>query len=402
MIRLTLTGKIIYGLLNQTVRLLLLMLAVTLLAEMQTAGIPTVLSDMAIPFDALRVRLMDALILTGFFAGGVMLCAETINAQHLLWVSRVWIVIIIAGVIVSPAVLSIGVIAFLILTYRQPTHSRFLTTWQIGMVQVAIALPLQAVSSQAVFAGLYLTHVAYGITAVGLSFWLMTRWSNVRTEWVQTGIANVAGVVTLAGLLISTSQLRVSPIYGTVAGFVILPCYMLLAGHHYRALRDRTRDMSLSPHWIAMATIFWLGVGVIGIITSRAGIRDIMQETRLAEGQRELVRWVMIMISLGLVNYIARDLRGGNRRVTGYIPLWLIGFGVGLAVIIGLCGGVVELYLREFVQLDSVTTIGLLLPLSIAQIVCWLGVTAGGIIYALGYVARRPTIITDKSINRKS
>jgi hypothetical protein len=214
----------------------------------------------------------------------------------------------------------------------------------------------------------------------------MTRWSRVRIEWTHDGVWIVSGVVALAGALISFAPLAVGSVK-LVMSIVILPCYMILAGHHYRALRDRTHDMSLSPHWVAMATVMWLAIGFIGVVA-------VMLGTHLVQVQLTLVRWVVIMVNLSMINYVIPYLHGQNKRVTGYIPLWLVGFGVGLVGIAVLCRAIVAIYLRDLLHLATHRADVLLLPMTIAVIICWFAVVAGVIIYTLGYVARRPKIIT--------
>ena len=102
----------------------------------------------------------------------------------------------------------------------------------------------------------------------------------------------------------------------------------------------------------------------------------------------------MILIVLSLVNYTATHLRGENRRVTGYIPLWLIAFGNGLGTIVLGCAGVVEIYLRELLAIDHDTVIYLLTPLLIMRLVCLMAIAIGVMVYALGFWARYPKIIS--------
>ncbi len=393
MIRLTSTGKLVYTLLNQIVLLLLLLVGGLLLTELQALPIPSIVSDIPIQLKLITTRLFDVLILTGCITGGVMMCYETVDAQYLKWALWLWTVLIIFSIAVSSTLLIIGLLVFVGPTYIQSERSRFLTIWQVGILLCILGLILQVMFDNTTSVALFLTHVAYGVVAVSITFWLISRWSHVHHSWVNDGIISVSGGVILAGLLISASQIELFPFYGVVADIIILTCYTMLGGHHYRALRDRTNDMSLSPHWIALGTVFWLGVGFMGVMSSQVGIHDVMQGTQLADVQLDLVYWLMIFIILGLVNYIATYLRGENRRVTGYMPLWLIGFGVGLMLIIGLCTGVVEIYLNVLIQLDSEIIRVLLIPLDITSIICQLGVTLGVIIYALGYVARRPKIV---------
>lgn len=384
MIRLSPASKIIYTMVNRNIALLLILMTTVLLSHLQSLPIQTLVSDIPIPFDVLSVRIYDALIVSGLVIGGLVMCMDSLPVTPLRWAFRLWQVNIIISLATSSAVLSIGIIIFIMLMVTACQSSPFLRVWQLGMLLVVLLLPLRAWFAH-VTTDYLLTHIAYGVSLVGITFWLMTRWSHVRIEWAHDGVWIVSGVVALAGALVSFAPLAVGSIK-LVMGIIILPCYMILAGHHYRALRDRTHDMSLSPHWVAMATVMWLGAGFIGVVAVVVG-------THLMHVQLTFIRWVAIMINLSMVNYVITHLHGQNKRVTGYIPLWLIGFGVGLVGIATLCQAIIEIYLRSLLQLATHQVDMLLLPMTIAVVICWFVVVAGVIIYALGYIARRPKII---------
>lgn len=396
MIRLTSAGKTIYHLMSLIVILLLLYAIVMLLSELQSLPIPTLLSGISIDSENVTNFLFQLIILTGLIVGGLMMSLDRIHHQHLQWVYRVWIAIVMISIIGTALLNSplfdllpiVGLVAFLSLTLKSEA-SRFLRVWQIGFVLIIVSLLARnAIETSAI---IFQTHVAYGITAVSITFWLMTRWSNVHDEWVNDGLVIVSGLVAMSGLLISLGSFNMSSGYGLVI-FLIAPCFIILAGHHYRALRDRNQDMSLSAHWIALATAYWLLAGFMGVLSVQSGIQTLMINTGLAEAQILLIQTVMLLIVLGLVNYVAPYLRGENRRVTGFIPLWLIGFGQGFVILMMGSAGVVEIYLRNFAGLDNPMIDGLLLPLTIITLFCQIGVAFGIIIYALGFVARRPKI----------
>ena len=78
---------------------------------------------------------------------------------------------------------------------------------------------------------------------------------------------------------------------------------------------------------------------------------------------------------LAFVNESASSLRGDNRRVTGFVPLWLIALwrrAGGHRV--GACRGVVQIYLRDVAALDASAMPALLLPLTIVWLICLLAV----------------------------
>jgi hypothetical protein len=225
----------------------------------------------------------------------------------------------------------------------------------------------------------------------------MTRWSNVREEWAREGVVIVSGLIALAGSLISIAPLALPSLIGIFSAVVVPICYMILAGHSYRALRDRNQNRSLSPHWIAIAVLLWLaGGGFLGTLSTQMGIQQWLSGTRLAEAQYGLMVWGMLAIVLSLVNTTATELRGENRRVTGYMPLWLIAFGNGFGAIVLGSTGVVEIYLQGFLAIDRATVERLLIPLSILWIVCLLTAAIGIAIYALGFWIRRPIIMVEE------
>ena len=79
--------------------------------------------------------------------------------------------------------------------------------------------------------------------------------------------------------------------------------------------------------------------------------------------------------------------------MTGYVPLWLVAFGAGLASITGVCRGVVQIYLREVAAMETSAMSALLLPLTVVWIICLSAVAGGIVIYALGFWLRRSRIV---------
>ncbi|PJF20683.1 MAG: hypothetical protein CUN56_14930, partial [Phototrophicales bacterium] len=226
-------------------------------------------------------------------------------------------------------------------------------------------------------------------------FWLMTRWSHVREVWARDGVYIVASLTAVSGLLISFTPLGFHPWMGFMSALLIPISYMILAGHSYRALKDRNHNQSLSPHWIAVAVLFWLaGGGFLGTVSTQGQLPNWIQGTQLLQTQHDWMLWGLLAIILGLVNYQATALRGENRRVTGYMPLWLIAFGSGFALMIQASIGVIEIYLLKILHFAQTHLDVLIVPLQIIRIVCLLAVAVGIGIYALGFWVRRPKRIT--------
>ena len=408
MIRLTRRGKIIYQMLGLIVILLVLYTILFLLSALQT--LPYFTLAHLIPVQTILMltdQTLHLLILTGVITGGIIMCiTQNLNEHLLRGLFRAWVVLIIATFLssvleIKPLLNGITVIlliAYLVLNFKHQQPTPILHVWRIGIILIIVSLSGQWIMNAdwQVVIRLFQIHVAYSVTGVSIIFWLMTKWSNVRIEWAQDGAKIIAGLVALGGILISFAPLGYASLVGMMSGFVVPICFMILGGHSYRALRDRNQNMSLSPHWIAIAVLFWMaGGGFLGTISTQSGIQNWMGDTRLADAQFWLMNWGMIAIILSLVNYTASDLRGENRRVTGYMPLWLIGFGNAFVAVILGCIGVVEIYLTRFLSVDYKIIAYLLTPLLILQLILLLTIAIGVLIYALGFWVRRPQIVVD-------
>ena len=178
-------------------------------------------------------------------------------------------------------------------------------------------------------------------------------------------------------------------------------CAIILASRNYRALCHRDENASLAPHWLALATLLWLSAfGFLGALSTHPDILHALRASSLAWARDWLMGWALLAITLAAVNLLASELRGDNRRVTGYLPLWLIGFGVGLAGIASLCRGVAELYLRDLAGLEAAALREATLPLTLIWMICLLAVALGIMIFALGFLARRPRMPVRKSQTR--
>ena len=236
--------------------------------------------------------------------------------------------------------------------------------------------------------------VAYPIAGLSVMLWLMRRYSRVEAEWAADGLRITALLVFLAGGLISLGRLGLPAVVSAGATAIIPLAYIILAGHSYRTLSSRNENASLAPHWIAAATLFWLvGGGFLGALSIQPAIGEAMRATDLVQAQDWLARWVLLAIVLAFVNEGASSLRGDNRRVTGYVPLWLVAFGAGLATVTQACRGVVQIYLRDVAAAEATALPELLLPLTAVWIICLLAVAGGIVIYSLGFWLRRQRIV---------
>ena len=397
MIRLSLHGKMMYEMLNQTVLLLLLYAVGFLLAALfqhPAHPLPPLAES---PIRAFAAALLRLTILTGFVTAGIAMRPSRPPSKPLMTLRRAWTALVIVTALLSPFEVSWlldGAMIVLLLAWLGLSltgrPSAFLRVWQVGIFLTALSLAAEHLAGREWTAviGRFQFHAAYGLCGVSVFFWLMTRWSQTSDEWARDGVRIAAVSLAVAGGIISLAPVVPS---ARIIGALLIPlCHLILAGHSYRVLRERGADASLSPHWMALAALYWLiGGGFLGAF----GIYLRRPDGYLSDAQQGLIGWVMLAIALGFVNGCAAELRGDNRRVTGYAPFWLIGFGVGLATVVQVCRGAVELYLREVFALDAASIAGLLLPLTVIWLIGLLAAAMGILIYALGFWARRPQIL---------
>lgn len=404
MIQLSPRGKIQYSFLNLIVLLLLVYASAFLLGslfQLPVHPLPSWLREIAIT--RLGEQSAKLLLLTAFLAAGLSMTPVDRTEGGVLWMHRLWFVLVFVTTLASPfldspwtdLVLAPSLLAVLIRSHKSADDCSCLRVWQIGMLLISACLVAAPVveGGWAEVLRLFQLHVAYGISSVSLVFWLMGHFSAVDGEWIDDGARIVAGLVFLGGSLISIAPLGLPPIISLGATPLVLLSFMILAGHNYRALGLRNADASLAPHWIGIATLFWLiGGGFLGAITLQPGVYAASQGTALSDTGAWLTLWVNVSVALAFVNASASELRGDNRRVSGYVPLWLIGFGVGLSTIVGACRGVVQIYLGMVTQLDAAAIQESLLPLTALWVICLLAVGCGVLTYALGFRVRRPRI----------
>lgn len=405
MIQLSPRGNAIFRLLALTVALLLLYgagFSVSALYQLPSQPLGDSVEYEII--ERLTERAFQLTILSGLISAGLMMAGERLSVRSVLSLRRIWTALAVVSVALGPfefeAALDLaGALALLLtvaLSYRADAGSVSLRVWQVGLLLIAVSVVAAHLLEGRALDGIraFRLQVAAPIAALSVMFWLMRRYSRVEAEWAADGLRITALLVFLAGGLISLGRLGLSPAV-SIGGAALVPlCTIILAGHSYRALRSRNENASLAPHWIAVATLFWLvGGGFLGALSIQPAIGEAMRATDLAQAQDWLARWVLLAIVLAVVNEGASSLRGDNRRVTGYVPLWLIVFGAGLGAITQACRGVVQIYLREVAAMETSAMSALLLPLTVVWIICLSAVAGGIVIYALGFWLRRPRIV---------
>ena len=402
MIQLSPRGKVVYQFLNLTVALLLLYAACMLLAALNQLPAPP-LEAWAVRLDNLAEQSFELLLLTGFLAAGLMLAGESLGVPALDRWRLIWLAFVGATLALSAlgqsqlaeGLTAVALLAALAWSRRSGGASTCLSCWRIGLLLIALSSALASFEvgdlSPALTA--FRVQVAFALCSLSILFWLIPRYSRLSQDWAQSSLRITAVLVFLGGSLISLGRLGLPEPVSLAATPLIAISYILLASHSARALRNRDENASLAPHWIALATLFWLvGGGFLGALSIQPGIAQAVRGTDLAAAQHWLGGWVNLAIALGFVNEAAAALRGDNQRVTGYMPYWLMGFGVGLASILQVCRGLLQVYLRELAALEPAAEAELLLPLTSLWLLCLLAAAAGMALYAIGFWLRQPRI----------
>ena len=403
MIQLSPRGKSIYQFLNLTVVLLLLYaVGFTLAAFAQLPAAPLDAAQSA-AIQAFSRQIFKLFCLTGFITAGLMQAGESLNHWQAGRALRAWSVLAALAAILSlfnlgPQSDSLTALALLLILFssgRAVPASCFMRVWQLSLLLIALSLPAVHIAFDALGAALltFQRQTAFALGALSIAFWLIPRYSVLDREWTRERLPVAALLLCLGGSLLSLVRLNLPPLFGLGAAPLILLCYIIVASHLARSLRERNANASLAPHWVALAALCWLaGAGILGPLLGQNGINAALASTEIRAAQAWLADWTIAAVVLAFVNETATSLRGDNRRVTGYAPLWLIAFGVGAAFISELCRGVAQYYLRHFGADARLSEAELLLPITAVWLICLLVVAAGIVAYALGYFARRPAI----------
>ena len=237
MIRLSPRGKIQYQFLSLIVLLLILYCIGFLLEalfQLTTNPLAQYLQETAVIRFASSCR--SLLILTGLVAAGITMTSELLSERMLHRFQLAWSALMFVALIASPfaqasildTLTAIGLLALLVADLVcQSRHSAFLRVWQLGILLACLSLiaKLLASSPWDMVLDLFQLHVAYGISALSVAFWLMTRFSKVELEWANDGVKIVAATLFLSGSLISIALLGLPALVSISATPLIVLCY---------------------------------------------------------------------------------------------------------------------------------------------------------------------------------
>ncbi|MEO8607973.1 MAG: hypothetical protein ABI690_08835 [Chloroflexota bacterium] len=426
----TRTQKIAYGLLAQTVLLLMVYAAAALFGAAKFL-IPSDPLALSLPYNqlgALSNVLLHFAALTGLLGGGIYIAAgagreEPVRYETALqYGSWLWTALLILAFLAGifgllegrnwlelPRALdvyeAIMLIGFIVILSMNAPRSPLIRVWSIGMVVAVIGLlagviqPSDYVQDRVLrtlAVGLQM-NVGYPLAAVALGYWLIRRFSSVPRIWTDMGIYTVGGLLAVAGVLVTLPPLfRVGAgggayLLGNIAMFAVPILYLIFAAHSYGALSEREYTHSLAAHWYALSLLLLLvGVGFLGGLQSQADFGQWTAGTRLTDLQSTLTMLGIAAMALGMVNHTASDLYGKRKRINGLTPFWLVTFGI----VIGLgslgSAGVAQVYMERILSVGYLDVQTLVTPLYMLWVLGLLLLAAGIGIYALTFWLRRP------------
>jgi nitric oxide reductase subunit B len=418
----TRTEKIAYHLFAQVVVLLMLYSAAALLSAVKF--LPTDPLARSLPFHhaaALADALLHLAVLTGLLGGGVYAAAHTradrrlVNEPLLHTAASLWTGLLaltfaagLLGSLVTDTllldVLRVVVIVIVVgvVTASVDAYKPVVLVWSIGLWLSAactfIVLRtttdyLHDAALRALMGGLN-QNVAYVLATVALGYWLMHRFSNVTLSWVEPSLLSAAGLLALAGTLLTLASLYPLDTEGwpgTLAAVSAPAIYLVFAAHSYRALSDRNPTATLAAHWYALGLVLFLsGPGLLGGVLALPAVRQWTAGTRLAGLQATLTLFACLAVVMGVINQVAAELHGVNGRVTGLMPFWLVAFGTigGASALAG--AGVGQVYMERVLGVGYLETQALLVPLYAGWIFGLVVAALGVALYALGFWYRRP------------
>jgi nitric oxide reductase subunit B len=409
--------RIAYRFLANTLVLLVLYALLNLLAVLKflpSNGLHIWLSFPQISHFA--ASLLDLAIVGGLLGGGIYAILRPypyLDLRILRFAFGLWLLLVnwtvVAGVLNGLNALSIIftlikviVIALIIIDIRRnlPKRTPIALVWTIGMVLSAACTLISLLPTNDFFLAAVIhaltagvnTYIAQVLAAVALVYWLIACFSTVTAFWAEMSLYTVAGLLALAGVLLTLSTLQ--PL-GLNLGWlrsaiaIIVPLLTLIfASHTYLAFSNRNKTNTLAAHWTALGVLLLLGVGILGSL--QATVQVWTAGTLLSDLQPTLAQFAVIAILLGVINQVVFEIRGQPRRVTGVAPFWLIAFGMisgGLA----LAGaGLVQVYLERVIGVDFLETQALIAPLYGLWGLGLALMTLGLLLYGLIHWLRRP------------
>jgi hypothetical protein len=366
-------------------------------------------------------------IFSGLLGGGVYMALTARDDQDvaqpalLRWVYRLWLVLVILAVLGAalgllegrPSLellvpfdiaLLIFLVLFMWLILSSAAKNPPVIIWSVGILAGIIGvivglLPyasFEAEALQRVIASGIIEYISYPLAAVALAFWLMRRFSTVTPEWVDTGVFSCAGLIAVAGALLTVQPLvniLDNDLISTVMSFgvVLIPlAYLIYAAHLYHALSNRNTATTLAAHWLALGALCWVVTALFSAINALPDLQVYIAGTRLIEAQNVLFVFGVIAVILGAANQSSAELRGSSQRVTGLMPFWLVAFGALTSAVLLACAGVVQVFMERRASIGFLDVQMLIVPLYSLWTLALIVLLIGLVIYGLSFYLRRP------------
>ncbi|MCK6577300.1 MAG: hypothetical protein L6Q98_04265 [Anaerolineae bacterium] len=288
-----------------------------------------------------------------------------------------------------------GMALILARTGDHPLWRDSLTRWAwIGWGGLALTAILE-VALGGVFSAIRL-HLALPISLAPPLYWLYRRFSNVSAAWTINSLRSALLLLMVSGAarLFAESH-PAEPALRPAFALIAILCLLIVGAHSMLPQSDRNPSRVMAAPWAAQAMI-WLilggslsaGAALPGLSWARHPLLDQAVDAALMTSA-----WCVL---LGIANQAAAELRGQNRRVTGWIPFWLI-FGGALLIIAGLAAaGLLTAFQAALpggtpvrADLDGWGA-ALLEPFAAFWRVGGVLTLTGALIFALTYFLRRP------------
>ena len=259
-----------------------------------------------------------------------------------------------------------------------PAPAGTLWVWRVGLVGCVVGWLLERFGV-AWGVGLQVL-LAYPIVGATIYFWLATQFSKLTALWFPRALLNVTlyfGIMGGLTLLAHTVGQRwgagLALLVNAVLGVIIFT-------HMMKPLTERNENRSLSANWAILAVCLWLmNVSVPGVLLIFA-----MPQPSLTHWMREASEWAMVAMLLGMTNQVGMTLHPRHRRISGWLPFWLVAGGAMLQLLGAMAQSVVTLY-----TLNLETTA--FHPFEVLRLFCGMCRTTGIALYTVAFWLRQPS-----------
>ena len=257
------------------------------------------------------------------------------------------------GLWLLDAVVFVGLVGTVIYAWDVTELRGLRRIWQVGFGALMLGFLLDMFTD--IHYG-FLIHVnmVYPVIGISLYWWLARRFSDLPLVWLNLALRNTTAYLLISGTLLLLAETSVIP--SQIPAYVNPVLLVIVIAHVYKPLSERNLSRTLAAHWGAFGALLYLLVlGIPG------ALRPLVAERLLLDN---LAYTLSLMgtaaILLGVVNQVAVELRGVNRRVTGLLPFWCVSGGtLGFALATYTAGMLLTLVQEPSAGLIRLGTIGL-------------------------------------------